>query len=54
MCYSHLPAHELIWFLFAGVNYNKVYVYLGSFKNKLIWGMQHLLIRKEESLVAAN
>lgn len=53
-CCSHLPAYEIIWFLFADVNYNEVYVYLESFKNKLIWGMQHLLIRKEESLEVAN
>lgn len=54
VCCSHLPAYEIIWFLFADVNYNEVYVYLKSFKNKLIWKMQHPLIRKEESLVVAN
>lgn len=55
MCAIHifLPC-EIIWFLFADVNYNEVYVYRESFKNKLIWKMQHPLIRKEESLVVAN
>lgn len=54
MCRSHLPAYEIIWFLFADVNYNEVYVYLKSLKNKLIWKMQHPLMRKEESPVVAN
>lgn len=51
VCCSHLSAY---WFLFADVNYNEVYVYLKSFKNKLIGKMQHPLIGKEESLVVVN
>lgn len=54
VCCSHLPAFAMIWFLFADVNYNEVYVHPESFKNKLIWKMQHPVIRKEESLVVAN
>lgn len=54
VCCSHLPAYEIICFLFADVNCNEVYVYLECLKNKLIWEMEHPLIRREESLVMAN